>query len=101
MVIILNTYIMGRSAKFYKRPNKKEKEALNIKKVEQAINKKSQEEKKKQTTVQKAATAISNLMDIDTNGNNNNKKKDNENEAPDYVDLLTKKKTYKRIPKRK
>ncbi|CAO3650564.1 unnamed protein product [Cunninghamella blakesleeana] len=90
---------MGKSAKFYKRPNKKEKEALSIKKVEQAVSKKAQEEKKKQTTVQKAATVVSNLMDIDDNKKNKKKSDNGKKELPDYVDLLTKKKTYKRVPK--
>ncbi|CAO3587055.1 unnamed protein product [Absidia cylindrospora] len=92
---------MGKSAKFYKRPSKKEKENLaHVKVNSPVINKKATEEKK--SIVQQAAAATSALMDIDTPSTLKKKTKGpKQPEKPDYVDLLSGKKTYKRIPKKK
>lgn len=83
---------MGKSAKFYKRPTKKEKAQVPKTETAPAIQKKSAPEKK---SIVKQAAAVA--MDIDTPI----KKKKTESEAPDYVDLLSGKKTYKRFTTKK
>ncbi|KAI8339732.1 hypothetical protein BC941DRAFT_421272 [Chlamydoabsidia padenii] len=89
---------MGKSAKFYKRPTKKEKESLaQVPKSESTtINKKAATEKK--SIVNQAAAAISMRMDIDDTPKKPTKA---EPAKPDYVDLLSGKKTYKRFVNKK
>jgi hypothetical protein len=108
---------MGKSAKFYKRPSKKEKEVLAVKKIvgEPVIGKKGGKDKKIsvpaslfQSTKEKS-TVESADQDIDMTAAETqspevpDKKKDKKKEAelPDYVDLFSGKKTYKKIPKKR
>jgi hypothetical protein len=109
---------MGKSAKFYKRPSKKEKEGLAVKKLvsEPVIGKKAARDTKKisvpaslfQSTKEKPT--IDNAdQDVDMTAAEiqtpeaSDKKKDKKKEAelPDYVDLFSGKKTYKKIPKKR
>lgn len=101
---------MGKSAKFYKRPSKKEKEGNAIKKTVEAspINKKGSSKK---------AVNVPAAMFQDKYSKKNVAKKEEDvdmdkkpevvekksvllpnGEVPDYVDLFSGKKTYKKIP---
>lgn len=85
---------MGKSAKFYKRPTKKEKAQIPKTETAPVIQKKAAIEKQ---SIVKQAAAVA--MDVDTPIK---KKKTNaEPEKPDYVDLLSGKKTYKRFTSKK
>ncbi|CEP16126.1 hypothetical protein [Parasitella parasitica] len=108
---------MGKSAKFYKRPSKKEKEGLAIKKLVEptTISKKSSrdtnkinipasvfaDKKKKTTTLSSVDQDVE--MDIEEAPvqKKKEKKKEKEAELPDYVDLFSGKKTFKKIPKKR
>lgn len=112
---------MGKSAKFYKRPSKKEKEGITVKKLVEpsAISKKSSNDKKITVPASmfqdKAALKSTNkatkkideeedvAMDIVEEVKPKETKKTTEKEAelPDYVDLFSGKKTYKKIPKKR
>lgn len=108
---------MGKSAKFYKRPSKKEKEGLSIKKLIEptAITKKSGRDSKKISVPtsmfpdnKKKATPAPAPVDQDVEmdveeapAQNKNKNTEKEPELPDYVDLFSGKKTYKKIPKKR
>ncbi|GAN09150.1 hypothetical protein MAM1_0247c08672 [Mucor ambiguus] len=112
---------MGKSAKFYKRPSKKEKEGLAIKKLIEptAITKKGGKEtkkihvpasmfadnKNKDVAPPPAAVDQDVEMDVDQSLNatqkNKKEKKEKEPELPDYVDLFSGKKTFKKIPKKR
>ncbi|KAL9549735.1 hypothetical protein MBANPS3_005068 [Mucor bainieri] len=118
---------MGKSAKFYKRPSKKEKEGLAIKKLIEptTITKKGSKDtkkihvpasmfadKKSKTAAPSAAPAPAPVavdqdveMDIDEASSaaqkNKKEKKEKEPELPDYVDLFSGKKTFKKIPKKR
>ncbi|ORX53592.1 hypothetical protein DM01DRAFT_1374409 [Hesseltinella vesiculosa] len=106
---------MGRSAKFYKRPSKKQKEVTKLTKSE--IKKPESGSMTKPSVATQAAKAVAmaidkqpvsvkkpqaNAMEIDT-PKPKTKPADNAllPEKPDYVDLFTGKKTYKRVPKRR
>ncbi|KAI9354928.1 hypothetical protein BD770DRAFT_391718 [Pilaira anomala] len=100
---------MGKSAKFYKRPSKKEKEGLAIKKVVEPVI-----SKKKKNTINVPAAMVQDkakpkkivvleeeTMELDeviTKPAPKEQKPEKEQELPDYVDLFSGKKTYKRIP---
>ncbi|KAI8647343.1 hypothetical protein BD408DRAFT_479159 [Parasitella parasitica] len=108
---------MGKSAKFYKRPSKKEKEGLVIKKLIEptAISKKSSRDTKKINAPaymlidkkNKTITPTSADQDVDMDieetpaQKNKEKKKEKNAELPDYVDLFSGKKTFKKIPKKR
>lgn len=113
---------MGKSAKFYKRPSKKEKEGLAIKKLIEptTITKKGSKEakkihvpasmfadKKKKETAPAPAPAVDQDVEMDVDETSNaaqekkKEKKEKEPELPDYVDLFSGKKTYKKIPKKR
>ncbi|KAI8332007.1 hypothetical protein BD560DRAFT_451417 [Blakeslea trispora] len=95
---------MGKSAKFYKRPSKKEKEGIALKKLVEptAISKKKTKEAKTISVPvdmlkpQKAEQDTD--IDMDAKPAVKKEKKKNEAELPDYVDLFSGKKTYKKIP---
>lgn len=99
---------MGKSAKFYKRPSKKEKEGLAIKKVVEPVI-----SKKKKNTINVPAAMVQDkakpkkivieeeTMELDeviTKPIVKEQKPEKEQELPDYVDLFSGKKTYKKIP---
>lgn len=92
---------MGKSAKFYKRPSKKQKEGLALKKmVEPSAISKNNTKKTITTQAAEAILANKDLMEID-NGPEKPKKIVNEKkmvEKPDYVDLFSGRKTYKKVP---
>ncbi|KAI8979789.1 hypothetical protein BDF20DRAFT_913298 [Mycotypha africana] len=104
---------MGRSAKFYKRPTKKEKEGLALKQLVEpsAIKKKATKESKTSSiakalideAMKKKETSVAN-GDVDMTANESKlsakkeKKQKSEPELPDYVDLFSGKKTYKKLP---
>ncbi|KAI8986395.1 hypothetical protein BDB01DRAFT_785495 [Pilobolus umbonatus] len=110
---------MGRSAKFYKRPSKKEKECDKIKKTVASGSIK----KSKKTSVSTAIKALSEDVemtapikasksekvqkkeDVDMMNTDEIKpvqqKEETPAEIPDYVDLFSGKKTYKKIPKKR
>lgn len=110
---------MGKSAKFYKRPSKKEKEGLTVKKLvsEPVIGKKAGKNSKKfvvpasltQSTKKEKLTVANADQDVDMTAaevqtpETSDEKKDKKKEAelPDYVDLFSGKKTYKKIPKKR
>ncbi|KAK4510550.1 uncharacterized protein ATC70_004981 [Mucor velutinosus] len=108
---------MGKSAKFYKRPSKKEKEGLAIKKLIEptTITKKGSKDNKKihvpasmfadkknKDVAPPAAVDQDVEMDTDETPNTAQKsKKEKEPELPDYVDLFSGKKTFKKIPKKR
>jgi hypothetical protein len=97
---------MGKSAKFYKRPSRKEKEVTTVKKlVEPTISKKTDKkivvpasllndkEKSKPTPSEE---------DVDMDAKPTVvKKTEKEPEKPDYVDLFSGRKTYKKIPNKR
>ncbi|OAD76298.1 hypothetical protein PHYBLDRAFT_143278 [Phycomyces blakesleeanus NRRL 1555(-)] len=87
---------MGKSAKFYRRPTKKEKEGLALKKVADPAASVA-----KRTTPTKKKTLVEAAMDIDVpvKKTTTNPTKPEEKEKPDYVDLLSGKKTYKKKAK--
>ncbi|KAG1474929.1 hypothetical protein G6F56_000041 [Rhizopus delemar] len=84
---------MGKSAKFYKRPSKKQKEGLNLKKLVEpsAISK---TETKKTISTQAAEAIVKDLT-------KKKEKSESKTEKPDYVDLFSGRKTYKKVPARK
>ncbi|KAG2201369.1 hypothetical protein INT46_005893 [Mucor plumbeus] len=110
---------MGKSAKFYKRPSKKEKEGLSIKKLIEptTITKKGGRDSKKisvpasmfadnkkKTTPAPAPAPVEQDVEMDIEeapAQKKNKKTEKEPELPDYVDLFSGKKTYKKIPKKR
>ncbi|CAO3644032.1 unnamed protein product [Mucor fragilis] len=114
---------MGKSAKFYKRPSKKEKEGLAIKKLIEptTITKKGSKDAKKihvpasmfadkknkdaAAPPPPAAVDQDVEMEIDETSTaaqkNKKEKKEKEPELPDYVDLFSGKKTFKKIPKKR
>lgn len=103
---------MGKSAKFYKRPTRKEKQAKALSKLVDSTSGVSKKGNKKKTTEKAAAAAAaaavaatsstpsnSDSMDVDmpvTKKKNSTKPK--EDDKPDYVDLLTGQRTYKKVP---
>ncbi|KAG2198825.1 hypothetical protein INT47_000741 [Mucor saturninus] len=107
---------MGKSAKFYKRPSKKEKEGSAIKKTVEPspISKKGSASKKAvnvpaamfQDKYSKKSPAAKKNVEEDVDMDNQPKevveKKvnvlDKNGEVPDYVDLFSGKKMYKKIP---
>ncbi|KAI8371593.1 uncharacterized protein BYT42DRAFT_74362 [Radiomyces spectabilis] len=97
---------MGKSAKFYKRPTKKEKEGNALRKLATTtpvIAKKQQQQQQQPAKKTALADAIvktdAAAMDIDdTSAKKKPTKKTAKDEGPDYVDLLTGKKTYKKTP---
>lgn len=108
---------MGKSAKFYKRPSKKEKEGLAIKKLIEptTITKKGNKDAKKinvpasmfaDKKKKDAAPPVDQDVEMDieetpTAQKNKKEKKEKEPELPDYVDLFSGKKTFKKIPKKR
>lgn len=101
---------MGKSAKFYKRPSKKEKEGLAVKKiVEPVISKRGTSKPKINVPaamvqdIRKPAAAKKSEEDMEDEVKpkvveKEEQKPEKEQEIPDYVDLFSGKKTYKRIP---
>lgn len=93
---------MGKSAKFYKRPSRKEKEAIALKRAAGITKPKEQAKKKKEAvataTAAVKAAASDKQVSMDVDEVPKNEKKVKKEEKPDYVDLLTGKKTYKKIP---
>lgn len=98
---------MGKSAKFYKRPSKKEKESNAIKKIAEpsAISKK---DTTKKISVPSSLFKPKNNDDEDVDmaiveetKPAKKEKKEKEAELPDYVDLFSGKKTYKKVPKKR
>ena len=85
---------MGKSAKFYKRPSKKEKEGIALKKLVEptAISKKKAVKETKTISVPvemfKSQKAEQQDNDIDMDSKPVVKKKQKEAELPDYVDLF-------------
>lgn len=102
---------MGKSAKFYKRPSKKEKESGAIKKIVDpgAISKKDANKKismptslfTKQVSKKKDDDEDVDMTPIETTKPEKKEKKQKEEELPDYVDLFSGKKTYKKVPKKR
>lgn len=102
---------MGKSAKFYKRPSKKEKEGIAIKKiVEPVISKRGPSKPKVNVPaamvqdIRKPAAAKKSEEDMEVDevkpklAEKEEQKPEKEQEIPDYVDLFSGKKTYKKIP---
>ncbi|ORZ00557.1 hypothetical protein BCR43DRAFT_485416 [Syncephalastrum racemosum] len=88
---------MGKSAKFYKRPSRKEKESQALSKFttpSPGIKKPKQSDEPKRTTT-KIPTPDLTSMDLDSKPVQQKKKQPSK---PDYVDLLMGKKTFKKIP---
>ncbi|KAI8075478.1 uncharacterized protein B0P05DRAFT_588510 [Gilbertella persicaria] len=94
---------MGKSAKFYKRPSKKEKEGIVLKKLVEP----STISKKKEKTIsipadmfkpQKTENASEDIDMTENTSKPKKEKKEKQPELPDYVDLFSGKKTYKKIP---
>jgi hypothetical protein len=112
---------MGKSAKFYKRPSKKEKEGIAVKKLVEpsAISKKSssttkaisvpasmfQDKAPKKITKTKVVEEEDMDMMVDNeqkvSATEDKKLTYSNGEVPDYVDLFSGKKTYKKIPKKR
>ncbi|KAI8890486.1 hypothetical protein K501DRAFT_281796 [Backusella circina FSU 941] len=98
---------MGKSAKFYKRPSRKEKEVTSVKKlVEPTISKKTDKKITVPTSLfndkpKEKPTQTEQDVDMDAKPVVVKKKKEKEEEKPDYVDLFSGKKTYKKIPKKR
>lgn len=106
---------MGKSAKFYKRPSKKEKESITVKKLVEpsAISKKSTKKvvsvpasmfQDKSVKAKKIVKEDDVAMDIEEEVVSKKQEEHNqqpEGELPDYVDLFSGKKTYKKIPKKR
>ncbi|GAA5798881.1 hypothetical protein HPULCUR_004288 [Helicostylum pulchrum] len=101
---------MGKSAKFYKRPSKKEKEGLAIKKIVEPVITKRGPSKPKinvpaamvQDIRKPAVKKSEEDMEVDEVkpklAEKEEQKPEKEQEIPDYVDLFSGKKTYKKIP---
>ncbi|KAI8141754.1 hypothetical protein BJV82DRAFT_617417 [Fennellomyces sp. T-0311] len=94
-------YTMGKSAKFYKRPSRKEKESKALaKQSDSGVAKKGKQQDTKMRDVSTAAAAAVHKevasMDIDRPASK--KQKQPKDSKPDYVDLFSGKKTYKRVP---
>lgn len=86
---------MGKSAKFYKRPSRKEKESQALSKFttpSPGVKKPKQPNEPKRT---KIPTPDLTSMDLDSKPVSQKKKGPSK---PDYVDLLMGKKTFKKIP---
>ncbi|KAG0173847.1 hypothetical protein DFQ28_002554 [Apophysomyces sp. BC1034] len=93
---------MGKSAKFYKRPSRKEKEGIALKKLADPAPGVAKTQKNKATAVQVAKTTITKAAAMDVDLPVVKKKAASKvDDKPDYVDLLSGKKTFKKFPKRK
>jgi hypothetical protein len=106
---------MGKSAKFYKRPSKKEKEGIAVKKlVEPSAITKNKRSKgdtinvpasmfqdKYKKPVKKVEEDIDMMEEEKPVVEEPKKDKVPEGDLPDYVDLFSGKKTYKKIPKKR
>lgn len=89
---------MGKSAKFYKRPTRKEKESRTLNKVADpaaSVQKKTKQKSGKKMEIVTTATVA---MEVDPPANKKVKKNASDNDKPDYVDLFSGKKTYKKVP---
>lgn len=89
---------MGKSAKFYKRPTRKEKESRTLNKVADpasSVQKKTKQKSEKKKEIVTTATAA---MEVDPPVMKKVKKDPKDNDKPDYVDLFSGKKTYKKVP---
>jgi hypothetical protein len=97
---------MGKSAKFYKRPSRKEKEVTTVKKlVEPTISKKTDKKIVVPASLlsdKEKSKPIPSEEDVDMDAKPTVvEKKEKESEKPDYVDLFSGRKTYKKIPKKR
>lgn len=89
---------MGKSAKFYKRPTRKEKESRTLNKVADpaaSVQKKTKQKSEKKKEIVTTATVA---MEVDPPVQKKAKKNLSDNDKPDYVDLFSGKKTYKKVP---
>lgn len=89
---------MGKSAKFYKRPTRKEKESRTLNKVADpaaSVQKKTKQKSEKKKEIVTTATVA---MNVDPPVQKKAKKNSSDNDKPDYVDLFSGKKTYKKVP---
>lgn len=89
---------MGKSAKFYKRPTKKEKEGQALKKLaEPSVISKNKTKNSIVLQAAQAALANKDQMDLDKQPEKPKQEK-KKTDIPDYVDLFSGKKTYKKVP---
>lgn len=104
---------MGKSAKFYKRPSKKEKEGIAVKKIVEpspiSKNKRNSKINVPASMFQdkqqpKKKPVVKEDIDMDEEKPTvveEPKEEVPQGDLPDYVDLFSGKKTYKKIPKKR
>ena len=89
---------MGKSAKFYKRPTRKEKESRTLNKVADPASSVQKKTKQKSEKKKEIVTSATVAMEVDRPVMKKVKKDSSDNDKPDYVDLFSGKKMYKKVP---